>query len=86
MVKVACETLQVDFAISATGIAGPGGGTKEIPVGTIWLAYGSKDDVHTLKLEEDEGRDKNLLIATHTALHAFLEYVKKTIPPSQREG
>ena len=86
MVKGACEALQVDYAISATGIAGPGGGTKEIPVGTIWLAYGSKDDIHTLKLEEDEGRDKNLLIATHTALQAFLEYIKKTIPPSQREG
>ena len=85
MVKGACETLNVDYAISATGIAGPGGGTKEIPVGTIWLAYGSKDDVRTLKLEEDEGRDKNLNTATNRALVAFLDYIKETIPPLERE-
>ena len=86
MVKGACTTLNTDYAIAATGIAGPGGGTKEIPVGTIWLAYGKKDDVHTIKLEEDEGRDKNLLIATQEALKAFLEYINKNIPPSKREG
>ena len=85
MVKGACDTLNVDYAISATGIAGPGGGTKEIPVGTIWLAYGSKDDVRTLKLEEDEGRDKNLNTATNRALVAFLDYIKETIPPLERE-
>ena len=44
MVKGACKTLGVDYAIAATGVAGPGGGTKEIPVGTIWLAYGSENN------------------------------------------
>jgi nicotinamide-nucleotide amidase len=63
MVKGAIETLNVDYAISTTGIAGPGGGTKEIPVGTIWLACGSKDDIVTFKCEEDFGRDINLAIA-----------------------
>ena len=39
MVKGACKTLNTDFAISATGIAGPGGGTPEIPVvPSGWLA------------------------------------------------
>ena len=77
MVKGVCEALHTDFAISATGIAGPGGGTPEIPVGTIWLGYGSKDDVRTYKLTEDEGRDINLAIATRTALKLFLEYLKE---------
>ena len=35
MVKGACKALNTDYAISATGFAGPTGGTKEIPVGTI---------------------------------------------------
>lgn len=77
MVKGACDALNVDYAISATGIAGPGGATPGIPVGTIWLAFGTKDDVETFKLEEDFGRDINLAIATNKALRLFLDYYKK---------
>jgi nicotinamide-nucleotide amidase len=77
MVKGACNTLQTDFAISATGIAGPGGGSQEIPVGTIWVACGTNDDVRTLKLTEDFGRDINLAIATNNALKLFLNYIKE---------
>ena len=76
MVKGACQTLNTDFAISATGIAGPGGGTPEIPVGTIWLACGTRDNVVTMKLTEDEGRDKNISSAAFNALHLFLNYLK----------
>ena len=76
MVKGACKSLNTDYAISATGIAGPGGGTEEIPVGTIWLGYGSKDNVQTFKLEEDFGRDINLSIATNKALRLFLDFVQ----------
>ncbi|MBR1400621.1 MAG: CinA family protein [Prevotella sp.] len=85
MVKGACDTLNVDFAISATGIAGPGGGTKDIPVGTIWLACGSKDDIVTLKLEEDEGRDMNLMKATNQALQLFLGYLTSHIEKVETE-
>ena len=76
MVKGACKTLNTDFAISATGIAGPGGGTPEIPVGTIWLACGTEDNVVTCKVEEDHGRDINLAIATNKAMQLFLEFLK----------
>ena len=75
MVIGACDALNCDYAISATGVAGPSGGTAEIPVGTIWLGYGAKDDVRTFKLTEDFGRDINLEIATNKALRLFLEYV-----------
>ncbi len=77
MVKGACETLHCDYAIAATGIAGPGGGTPNIPVGTIWIAYGTKDKVLTDKLEEDFGRDINLAIATNKALRLFLDFLKE---------
>ena len=75
MVIGACDALGVDYAISATGTAGPTGGTPDIPVGTIWLAYGSKDDVRTFLLTEDFGRDIILAIATNKALHLFIDYL-----------
>ncbi len=76
MVKGACRTLNTDYAISATGIAGPSGGSKDIPVGTIWLACGNADRVATVKVEEDHGRDINLAIATNRAMQLFLDYLR----------
>ena len=86
MVKGAIKTLNVDYAISATGIAGPGGGTREIPVGTIYIGFGTADDVRTIMLSEDEGRDKNLANATNQALQSFLEFIKEKIELPQHEG
>ena len=85
MVIGACEALGSDYAIAATGIAGPGGGTQQNPVGTIWLAYGSPDDVRTLKLNDDNGRDKNISAAISTALRLFLEYYKEKNPVNTEE-
>lgn len=75
MVKGACKALNTNYAIAATGIAGPGGGTHEIPVGTIWLACGNADNIVTCQLTEDFGRDINLSVATHRALEMFLDYL-----------
>ena len=76
MVAGACKTLNTDYAIAATGYAGPGGGMKEVPVGTIWLACGNPEKQVTMKLEEDHGRDVNLAIATHAAMQMFLDFLK----------
>ena len=79
MVIGACKTLNTDFAIAATGFAGPGGGTHEIPVGTIWIACGTKGDVVTEKIFSDEGRDLNIANATNRALQLFLKYLTEKI-------
>lgn len=80
MVKGAIKTLGVDFAIASTGTAGPGGGTPSIPVGTIWLACGNADNIITMKLTEDYGRDINLAIATNKALQMFIDFLKDNMP------
>lgn len=76
MVKGACQTLNTNYAIAATGFAGPTGGTKEIPVGTIWLACGDIDRQVTFMVQEDHGRDINLAIATNKAMQMFLDFLK----------
>ena len=85
MVKGACKALNTDYAIAATGVAGPTGGTKDIPVGTIWLACGSLDRVVTLKVEEDHGRDINLASATNKAMELFLNFLKEENAPKTLE-
>ena len=67
MVKGAMDTLNTDYAIATSGVAGPGGGSPDIPVGTIWIAVGSRNKIVTMKLEGDDGREQNISKATKSA-------------------
>ena len=68
MVAGTLKYLGTDLAIAVSGIAGPGGGTPEKPVGTIWLAVGNKDRTVTKLLHAGKDRLKNI---EYTAVHGM---------------
>lgn len=55
MVRGALSQSQAQIAVVVSGIAGPGGGTPEKPVGTIWFAWGLKDGVIVARLHQLAG-------------------------------
>lgn len=68
MVRGAMKTLKTDCAVATSGVAGPGGGTPEKPVGTIWMAVACGDKIVTRKEEGDLGRAGNVQRTIQDAL------------------
>lgn len=68
------ERSGVDWAVAVTGIAGPGGGTPEKPVGTVWVAAaGPRDDSLRLDLSGDRARIRRVTV--RRALERLAELV-----------
>jgi len=64
--------------ISVSGIAGPGGGSDEKPVGTVWIAVSLREQmVHTQKFLFEGDRNQVRLQAVEAALKALLELIER---------
>jgi nicotinamide-nucleotide amidase len=63
------QTFNTDWAISASGIAGPDGGTPDKPVGTVWIAVAGPDGVKAKKFQFGGDRERNIQVTAITGLN-----------------
>ena len=71
MAQGARERLGVDIAVSATGLAGPDGGTPERPVGTVYLGLSTKEKTWSIRLQLTGNRERIRTLAMKHALNAL---------------
>jgi nicotinamide-nucleotide amidase len=76
MAHGAQNRLNGDIAISVSGIAGPGGGTPEKPVGTIWIGLVASDGEWASEFQFSGNREENKSFAATAALQMVLEYLQ----------
>ena len=71
--------LKTDVGISTTGIAGPGGGTKDKPVGLVYIGIKVKDEVKVFRRELKGDRNKIRQRAMMYALYNLLKILSKKV-------
>jgi nicotinamide-nucleotide amidase len=75
MAKAIRVKYKTDYSISASGIAGPGGGTEEKPVGTVWIAVATPKKVISEKFLFGNNRERNI----HKTANAALNMLRKEL-------
>jgi nicotinamide-nucleotide amidase len=73
------KVFNADFALATTGIAGPDGGTEEKPVGTVWIAVASENDVIAQKFIFGDNRERNISRSSQTALQILRRLILKKL-------
>ena len=77
MATGACEKFGADYGLSATGFAGPAGGTQVLPVGSIYLGYSSPVGVWAKKIQLRGDRASNRRRAATAALDWMRRKLRK---------
>lgn len=60
-----------DYSVSTSGIAGPGGGSAEKPVGLVWIGVSSQMGTETFKVQYKGDRERNIERSSAFALDAI---------------
>jgi len=75
MARGARKALSADLAVSVSGIAGPGGGLPDKPVGTTWLGLATPDGEWARHFVWDRDRRGNKELSAEAALQFVLDYL-----------
>jgi len=62
------KAINTDFALATSGVAGPGGGSVEKPVGTVWIALAHKGGVRSKVFKFENNRERNIRRSSLAAL------------------
>ncbi len=65
-----------DFAVAVSGVAGPGGGSEEKPVGTVWLGMAHPEGVVSTCRRFPGSREAVRLLSAHAALELVRRHLK----------
>jgi len=80
MVAGALQHSNAQIALAVSGIAGPGGGSLEKPVGTVWFAWGIRGEVSIARLHQLAGNRAEIRAqAVRIALQGVLELLDKRV-------
>ncbi len=76
MVDGVASQLGADTAVAVTGIAGPGGGSEEKPVGTVWLAWKAQGRIESRRVGFGGDRAQIRARAAQAAILGLVKLVK----------
>jgi PncC family amidohydrolase len=79
MARGARKALNTDIAVSVSGIAGPGGGTAEKPVGTTWIGLVTENGAWAKSFRFSGDRVQNKAYAADAALQFLLDYLEEKL-------
>ena len=80
MLAGALEKSGADIGIAVSGIAGPGGGSNDKPVGTVWMAWGTKTHHRAIRLQVPGSRERFQILVAAIGLDIIRRQVLE-LPP-----
>ncbi len=75
MLKGLLGKMNTDYGIAVSGIMGPGGGSEEKPVGTVWIAVGNSENHQCQKINLRFKRERNIEVAGMMALNFLRKFI-----------